>query len=258
MEILSQKTDLENFMIKSRATGHKVLLKEIADVELRSQLPVIKKYNNKLAVHVLSDVKPNYSSGLIQTELKTMLRQKEYEGIEIEFDGEPEKIGENFGNIVTAAIYAVLAVYLILLIQFKSFIQPLVILITVPLAVIGSIFGLYVFDQALSFTAMLGMVSLLGIVVNNAIVLVDFINYELDEGKCIEEACEDAVQKRMRPIILSTSTTVIGLTPLVYSGSPLFMPLAVALMSGLIVSTVLTLVVIPVIYSLVMRFIHTC
>ncbi|WP_430883027.1 efflux RND transporter permease subunit [Fusibacter sp. JL216-2] len=255
---IESKTDLENFMIKSRATGHKVLLKEIADVELRSQLPVIKKYNNKLAVHVLSDVKPNYSSGLIQTELKTMLRQKEYEGIEIEFDGEPEKIGENFGNIVTAAIYAVLAVYLILLIQFKSFIQPLIILITVPLAVIGSIFGLYVFDQALSFTAMLGMVSLLGIVVNNAIVLVDFINYELNEGKCIEEACEDAVQKRMRPIILSTSTTVIGLTPLVYSGSPLFMPLAVALMSGLIVSTVLTLVVIPVIYSLVMRFIHTC
>ena len=255
---IESKEDLENFMVKSRATGRKVLLKEIADVELRSQLPVIKKYNGKLAVHVLSDVQPGFSSGDIQKSLSIKLNNQSFEGIDIEFDGEPEKIGENFGNVATAAIYAVLAVYLILLIQFKSFIQPIVILVTVPLAVIGSIFGLYIFNQALSFTAMLGMVSLLGIVVNNAIVLVDFINYELSEGKCIEEACEDAVQKRMRPIILSTSTTVIGLTPLIYSGSPLFMPLAVALMSGLIVSTVLTLVVIPVIYSLVMRFIHPC
>lgn len=255
---IASKTDLENFMVKSRVSGSKILLKEIADIELRSQLPVIKKYNGKLAVHVLSDVQPGFSSGNIQSALLQKIQGQNYEGIDIEFDGEPEKIGENFGNVATAAVYAVLAVYLILLIQFKSFIQPVVILITVPLAVIGSIFGLYIFNQALSFTAMLGMVSLLGIVVNNAIVLVDFINYELGEGKCIEEACEDAVQKRMRPIILSTSTTVIGLTPLVYSGSPLFMPLAVALMSGLIVSTVLTLVVIPVIYSLVMRFIHPC
>lgn len=251
-------SDLENFMIKSSITDQKVLLKEIADVELESQLPVIKKYNKKLAVHVLSDVQPGYSSGTIQTELAKRLAGLNLSGVEVTFDGEPEKIGENFGNIAEAAVYAILGVYLILLIQFKSFVQPIVILVTVPLALVGSILGLYVFGQVLSFVAMLGMVSLLGIVVNNAIVLVDFINLELDEGKCIEEACTDAVRKRMRPIILSTSTTVIGLTPLIYSGNPMFVPMAVALMSGLLISTVLTLIVIPVIYSIVMKYVHPC
>ncbi len=255
---IDSKSDLENFMIKSSITNQKVLLKEVAGVELKSQLPVIKKYNKKLAVHVLSDVLPGFSSANIQDELASQLNSLDLTGVEVKFDGEPEKIGENFGNVAVAAIYAVVAVYLILLIQFKSFAQPIVILVTVPLALIGSVLGLYIFGQVLSFIAMLGMVSLLGIVVNNAIVLVDFINHELDEGKCIEEACTHAVQKRMRPIILSTSTTIIGLTPLIYSGSPLFVPMAVALMSGLLVSTLLTLIVIPVIYSLVMKYVHPC
>ena len=250
---ISSKSDLENFMIKSSITGKKVLLKEIADVELDSQLPVIKKYNRKLAVHVLSDVADGYTSSVIQGEVVGRLGELELTGVEVKFDGEPEKIGENFGNVASAGIFALIAVYLILLIQFKSFVQPLIILVTVPLAIVGSIIGLYIFGQKLSFIAMLGMVSLLGIVVNNAIVLIDFINIELSEGKRVEEACTDAVNKRMRPIILSTSTTIIGLTPLIYSGSPLFVPMAIALMSGLLISTVLTLIVIPVIYSIVME-----
>lgn len=255
---IDSKSDLENFMIKSSITENKVLLKEIADVELESQLPVISKYNKKLAVHVLSDVQAGYSSAVIQAEVAARLNELDLNGVEVSFDGEPEKIGENFGNVAEAAIYAILAVYLILLIQFKSFAQPIVILITVPLALVGSILGIYIFGQKISFIAMLGMVSLLGIVVNNAIVLIDFINLELNEGKCIEEACVDAVQKRMRPIILSTSTTIIGLTPLIYSGSTMFVPMAVALMSGLLVSTLLTLIVIPVIYSMVMKYVHPC
>ncbi len=255
---IDSKSDLENFMVKSSYTMQKVLLKEIADVQLDSQLPVIKKFNGKLAVHVLSDVADGYASAQIQTELASRLNEIDLSGVDVKFDGEPEKIGENFGNIAVAGIFAGLAVYLILLIQFKSFVQPIIILLTVPLAVVGSIIGLYLFGQKLSFIAMLGMVSLLGIVVNNAIVLIDFINIELKEGKCVEEACIDAVHKRMRPIILSTSTTIIGLTPLIYSGSPLFVPMAVALMSGLFVSTLLTLIVIPVIYSIVMEHISPC
>lgn len=255
---IDSKSDLENFMIKSSITNEKVLLKEIADIDLESQLPVISKYNRKLSVHVLSDVQSGYSSAAIQAEVANRLDELELNDVTVTFDGEPEKIGENFGNVVEAAVYAILAVYLILLIQFKSFAQPIVILVTVPLALIGSILGLYIFGQKISFIAMLGMVSLLGIVVNNAIVLIDFINLELDEGKCIEVACTDAVEKRMRPIILSTSTTIIGLTPLIYSGSTMFVPMAIALMSGLLVSTLLTLIVIPVIYSMVMKYVHPC
>ena len=94
---------------------------------------------------------------------------------------------------------------------------------------------------------------MLGIVVNNAIVLVDFINIEITNGSTIPEACFQAIDKRFRPIMLSTITTVIGLTPLVYSGGELFVPMAISLMSGLIVSTVFTLVVIPVVYSIFIK-----
>jgi multidrug efflux pump subunit AcrB len=135
-----------------------------------------------------------------------------------------------------------------LLLQFRSFTQPLIILLTIPLSAIGSFLGLYFFGFDLSFVAMLGIVSLLGIVVNNAIVLMDFINFERLEGKSVKIACVDAGEKRFRPILLTTITTVIGLVPLVLSGSAMFVPMSVALMSGLMVSTLLTLIVIPMVY----------
>lgn len=95
------------------------------------------------------------------------------------------------------------------------------------------------------------MVSLMGIVVNNAIVLIDYINSARKDGESVENACFKAANRRFRPIILSTATTIIGLTPLVFSGSNLFRPMAISLMFGLLVSTLLTLVIIPVVYSIV-------
>ncbi|AOT71609.1 efflux RND transporter permease subunit [Geosporobacter ferrireducens] len=242
---------LENLKIKSSATGSKVLLKEIAEVQLRPQIPNIKKYDREKSVTIYSDVKPGFSSVDIQRQLQKGLEELELEDVQVVFDGEREKIQEHFGSIGTFAIFALLLVYGILLIQFNSFIQPLVILLTIPLSVIGSIVGLFLLRQPLSFTGLLGMVSLLGIVVNNAIVLLDFINEERNQGKGITEACLEAVNKRFRPIMLSTTTTVIGLTPLVLSGSELFRPMSIALMCGLMVSTLLTLVVIPIVYSMV-------
>ncbi|MBB6218755.1 multidrug efflux pump subunit AcrB [Anaerosolibacter carboniphilus] len=243
--------DLENMAIKSSVTGNKVLLKEVANIELRPQIPDIKKHDREKSVTIYSDVKPGFSSVEIQRQLQQGLETLELENVQVVFDGEREKIQEHFGSIGTSSIFALLLVYGILLIQFNSFIQPVVILLTIPLSTIGSIVGLFIFRQPLSFTGLLGIVSLLGIVVNNAIVLIDFINEERKAGKDIIQACLEAVDKRFRPIMLSTTTTVIGLTPLVFSGSELFQPMSIALMSGLMVSTLLTLVIIPVVYSMV-------
>jgi len=248
---LKTKEDLENLAIKSSYTGNKVLLKEIANVKLSSQIPTITKYDRDLAVMVTSDVKSGFSPVKIQEELTSKLKDMDIEDIEITFDGEKEKIAENFGSIGSSAIFAVLLIYAILLFQFKSFLQPLIILITIPLSGIGSILGLFMFNQPLSFTGLLGIVSLIGIVVNNAIVLIDYINSERGKGKSISDACLEATEKRFRPIMLSTITTVIGLTPLVFSGSEMFKPMAISLMSGLIIATLLTLIVIPVVYSMV-------
>lgn len=242
-------SDLENLGIKSTMTENKVPLRSVANVSLSADYSVIKKYDGEKTVQVFSDVLPGYSSVEIKRSLIQMLNEAPIDNVTIKFDGEEEKIAENFGNIGASGIFAIFFVYLILLIQFRSFTQPLIILLTIPLSAIGSLLGLYLTGQDLSFLSMLGIVSLLGIVVNNAIILMDFINMERREGKNAYTASIDAVAKRFRPIMLTTTTTVIGLVPLIFSGSKLFTPMSIALMSGLMVSTLLTMVVIPTVYQ---------
>lgn len=253
---IKNKADLENLAIKSSITGQKHLLKQMAKVELSPKLNMITKYNDETSVTVFSDVRPGSSAVNIEDQMQELLSKEVFEGTSIVFDGERESIMDNFGSLGSSAIFAVLVIYLILLIQFDSFVQPLVILITIPFSSIGSILGLYILKQSLSFTALLGMVSLMGIVVNNAIVLIDYINKEIDLGKDIEDACSHAVDRRFRPIILSTSTTIIGLIPLAISNSEIFTPLSIALIFGLMVSTLLTMIMIPTIYSMIMHRVH--
>ncbi len=246
--VVEKKEDLENLMIKSSAINDKALLKSFGLIDLNQEYPMITKYNREMTVTVYSDVKSGYNPVDITMKLERKLKEKDLGNVSVLFDGEREKILEYFGDLGISAIFAILAVYLILLFQFGSFMQPLIILVTIPLSVIGSIFGVALFRQPLSFTALLGIVSLAGIVVNNAILLIDFINEERRRGKSIAAACMDAVEKRFRPIMLTTITTVIGLIPLAMGGSSLMVPMAISLMSGLMVSTLLTLVIIPVVY----------
>ena len=248
---INSKEQLENLLIKSSITGKKVLLKEIAKVTLQSKIAEMKRADRELTITVSSDVKAGTSAMKVQDMLQREIDRMDLGDVKISFDGEKESIGRNFGDLGALSIFALLVIYMILLVQFNSFVQPIMILLTVPLSLIGSILGLFITSQPLSFTGLLGIVSLIGIVVNNAIVLVDFINNERKNGISIEEACREAVDKRFRPIMLSTTTTVIGLVPLVASGSQLFSPLGTTLMAGLMVSTLLILVVIPVAYSMI-------
>ncbi len=247
---IDRKEDLENLMIKSNISEQKVLLKSFGKVELDHEYPSLTKYNREMTVTIYSDVKSGYNPVDITWKLEGKLKGADLGNVEVVFDGEREKILEYFGDLGISAIFAVLAVYLILLFQFGSFMQPLIILVTIPLSIIGSVYGIAVFRQPLSFTALLGIVSLAGIVVNNAILLIDFINEERKKGKSVTAACMDAVEKRFRPIMLTTITTVIGLIPLAMGGSSLMVPMAISLMSGLMVSTLLTLVIIPVVYEI--------
>jgi multidrug efflux pump subunit AcrB len=227
-----------------------VLLKDIADIQLTTSTPVIKRDERELSVSITSDALPGYSAVELQSRLAEKLEGMDLGPVGITYLGEREKILEYFGDMGVLSAFAVLIIFAILLVQFNSFRQPFIIFATIPLSLIGSIIGLKIFGQPISFTAMLGMVSLLGMVVNNAIVLIDFINTELREGIHIQEACLIAVDKRFRPILLTTVTTVIGLIPLVITGGELFQPLAIALMFGLMVSMLLTLIIIPVTFSI--------
>lgn len=246
---------LENLSIKSSLTGNKALLKQIATIELKPQIDSVKRYKKERSVLVSCDVKPGYSAVELENIMENeKLQDLNLEGVKLVFDGEREKIGENFGNVGILGIFMLFILYIILLLEFRSFVDPVIILLTVPLALIGSMLGLLVFGQPLSFTALLGVVSLMGIVVKNAIILLDYINQAREEGLATEDACLNAVGMRFRPIILTAATALLGLLPLAVSGSELFSPMAIALMSGLLVSTLLTLVVIPVVYAAVNDF----
>lgn len=242
--------DLKNFYIKSPITNKKILLKSMAKIEVEAQLPMIKRYNRENNINVLADVKLGYSAVDVQNVLQKKINESPLDKeINVSFSGEKDNILKYFGGLGVAAIFAFAAIYIIMMIQFKSMLQPFIIMISIPFSIIGSALGLFIFRQPLSFTALLGLVSLLGVVINNAIILLDYINWERNQGMSIEEACRGAVKKRVRPIILTTTTTILGLIPLIFSGT-LFVPMAVALMSGLLVSTLLTLVIVPAVYSL--------
>lgn len=242
--------ELKNVAVKSSVTGNKILLKQVAEIGLEAKISKIKKHNRIPSITVYSDVEKGYSSVDIQRQVEKELESIELGDVRVVFDGERESIVKYFGNIGVLGVMAVFIIYLLLLVEFGNFSHPFIIIGTIPLSSIGSIIGLYLFGQPLSFTSFLGIVSLFGIVVNNAIVLVDYINSLRASGKSIEEACKDAVVRRFRPIMLTTITTLVGLVPLILSGSNLFAPMSISLASGLAVSTLLTLNIIPVVYAM--------
>ncbi len=228
----------------------KVLLGQIADVSLQPVVPVINHYNGKRYVNILSNVLPGYVSGNIESDLMdNYVSQMDTEGITIIERGEMSNMMSLIGNLGFAAVIAVILIYIILLLQFKSFAKPLNILTSIPLSLIGCCLGLWILKMDIQVMALLGLVSLFGIVVNNGILLIEVIDEKRGTGASVQEACTMAVKLRFRPIMLSSVTTCIGLVPLLLSNDPMTSPMAAVLLFGLIFSTFLTMVVVPTIYN---------
>jgi hydrophobic/amphiphilic exporter-1 (mainly G- bacteria), HAE1 family len=169
--------------------------------------------------------------------------------------GQSRDLRESVRSMQLALLLAIFLVYLVMASQFESFRQPAVILASVPLALPGAIAALWITGSSISVVALIGMVMLVGIVVNNAIVLIDYVNVlRREEGYALDDALIEAGRVRFRPIVMSTLTTVLGLLPLALipgEGAELRVPLAIPVIGGLIVSTLLTLIVVPVLYRLV-------
>lgn len=243
---------LENFAIKSSVTGNKIPLKEFAAISYSTKTNTINTYNGDLAIDILADPLLGYSSTKIENQIEAdILPATDLSNVKVSFFGEREDIRENFTALGILAVVAIFVIYIILLLIFNSFIQPLVILTTIPLSLIGSLLGLFIFNQPMSFTAFLGIIALVGLVVKNGILLIDFINEARRDGYSVEQACIDGVSRRFNAVIISALTVILALIPLAVSGNSLFSPMAISLMSGLTVSTFLTMVIVPVIYSII-------
>jgi HAE1 family hydrophobic/amphiphilic exporter-1 len=178
------------------------------------------------------------------------------EGITALVSGQSEEMDESFKSMRFALILAIFLVYLVMASQFESLIHPFVILFTIPLALVGAVLALYITGTTVNIVALIGVIMLAGIVVNNAIVLVDLINQLRAQGVERVEAIMEAGSARLRPILMTSLTTALGLLPMAMGfgeGSEVRTPMAITVIGGLVVSTLLTLVVIPVVYSLMDR-----
>jgi HAE1 family hydrophobic/amphiphilic exporter-1 len=177
-------------------------------------------------------------------------------GVTAGLSGQEEEMNRSFRSLKLALALAIFLVYLVMACEFESLVHPFVVMFTVPLGVIGAILALVVTGYTVNVVAMIGAVMLAGIVVKNAIVLIDAVNLLRSEGMTREEALVEAGLRRMRPILMTTATTVLGLLPMALGfgqGAELRAPLAVTVIGGLTVATILTLFVIPVVYTLVDR-----
>ena len=170
--------------------------------------------------------------------------------------GQSQEWDRSRGSLLLALALSVFLVYVIMAAQFESLLQPLVIMLTIPLAFVGTMLALFVLGISLSVVVFLGMIMLAGIVVNNAIVLVDYVNTLRQRGLPREQAIVTAGSVRLRPILMTTATTVLGLLPMAFGfgdGAEIRTPMAIAVISGLVTSTLLTLVVIPSVYEMLER-----
>lgn len=254
---INSEAGLYNMAIKSSLTKNKVPLRQFAEIGYSQKQDTIRNFNREETFHIYGVEKPGTSPVEIENYIEDkILPTIDTTGVKVTFDGEREQVKKYFGAAGVLAGGAIFLIFIVLIVQFNSFMQAAIILMTIPLSLIGSMIGLLMFRQPLSFTGVLGIIALIGLVVKNGILLIEYINDARKSGDTIDEACVDAVNKRFNAIILSSMTTILGLLPLAVSGSDLFAPMAVSLMSGLAVSTFLTLVVIPVMYSLFETYIE--
>jgi len=236
--------------VRASGSGQLVPLRQVASLELTGRPGAITRYNRQPMVSVTARVHPEFGVSTLQKAVENTLAGLDTRGLSIAYGGDQETISKYLTGLIGAGLAALVAVYVILLIQFNSLRQPLIVMAAIPLSFMGVVPALLVTGTRFTFTVGLGVASLSGIVVNNAILLIEHMNRTRREGMELKAACQEAVRLRTRPIFLTTITTITGLIPLMFSGNSFFAPLAIALTGGLTVSTIMTLVVVPTIYYL--------
>ncbi len=250
-------TPLGSLNVYAQATGQSVPISQVAEPEIIWQPGLIERRNRLRTVTIEALLEPNYTSDDVLSQLQPWLEQHAKNwpfGFNWEFGGEAETSGKANKSIAAKLPIAALIIVLLLVGQFNSLLRPLIILMTIPLALIGVSFGLLITGSYFGFVTLLGIISLSGIVINNGIVLLDRIRIEIeDNGLVPARAIIESAQQRLRPILLTTATTVGGLVPLWFGGGPMWEPMAISIIFGLLFATMLTLGVIPVLYALFFR-----
>lgn len=245
--------DINNLSIPS-PQGKLVPFTNVASIELAEEAASIRHRNFKRNISISCDLLPDVDATDVQRHLTPFLDKLNLpSGVTVEYGGVRDETQESFRSLGRAMMIGFVIIIFILAAQFKSLRQPLIIAITIPLSFIGVIFGLMITRVPFGMMAFFGVVALMGIVVNDAIVLIATVNDLRKEGLSVTEALMKGGMNRLRPIILTTVTTLAGMIPLMLNiggGGEYWRPLSVSLVFGLAVSSFLTLIIVPIIYSL--------
>ncbi len=245
---------LRTIEVFSQSHGVPVPLLQIADFRGEVEPSKIRRFNQERALTV-AGVHPELTAFELVEEMQEMLDQIVIpNGYKLEIEGEVKDAEQSNSKLLAFAPHELFLIVLLLVLQFNSFRRPAIILLTIPLIIIGANFGLATFRAFFDFTAMLGFFSLAGIIINNGIVMIDRIDQARDEGMDVDDAVTEAALARARPIIMTTITTIVGLLPLALFGGEFWHGMAIVIMCGLGVGTLLTLGFIPVLYSLLFRW----
>ncbi len=230
-----------------------VRLSSIADIQTTASLSEINHDNQKRSLSVTASVKDGYNITHVNSDVQKMIKKEKLipSGVKVDYGGENEEIMHSMKQMMLMLLVGFILVYLVMVAQFQSLRSPFIVIFTIPLAFTGGMLALLICGQDVSVVSMMGFVMLMGVVVNNAIVLVDCINRFRLEGMDMESAVIEAGAVRMRPVLMTAITTILGLLPLAIglgTGAEMMQPVAIVCIGGLLYATLTTLVVIPIMY----------
>lgn len=239
--------ELENFAIQS-PKGYQITLGELGAYEFGESLSGISREDQKRIIKITSEIEKDANAVEITAQISAEINKLDLpSGYSVGFGGDLEEINESFRDLFRSMIVGIILIAFSLILMFNSFKQSLIILMTLPMAMIGVFPGLMLIGLNLSFPAFLGIVALAGVVVNNAIILIDRINNSLRNGMNFTEAIAESTESRLQPIFMTTITTIVGILPLALANE-FWAGLGFSLVFGLAFSTILTLIVVPVLY----------
>jgi multidrug efflux pump subunit AcrB len=249
--------DLENTNVFVQSTGKAVPLSQVARIKPQWDYAKIMHYDLSRSITVTSELRPGSTAREVTADIQAWLDDQSRDwpsGYRYELGGDAENTQENMAAVTRYLPLSGCIILFLLIFQFNSMRKTFMVLTTIPLGIIGVVIGLIAFRSYFGFMAFLGVISLAGIVINNAIVLIDRIDIEQSElNRAPAQAVVEACRQRFRPILLTTLTTVLGLIPLYLGGGNMWQPMAVSIMTGLLFGTTITLLFIPALYSILYK-----
>ncbi len=235
--------------------GREIPIEEVADIAHGRAYSIINRVDRKRTITVISDIdETTANAGRIVADLKAnFLPQlvERYPGISVDLEGQEKRTGESIDSLKSGYLLAMMGIFLLLASQFRSYIQPVIIMMAIPFGLIGAVFGHLIMGMEFTIISIFGIVALSGIVVNDSLILIDFINRSVRSGVAVETAVVESGKARFRPVMLTSITTIAGLLPILLERSfqaQFLIPMAISICFGLLAATVLTLLYVPALF----------